>query len=75
MVGAQFIQLIFYLLSHKSSLGHNNDFWGQKSSQIENFWAQNVCRVILTISGAINHQYVISHQEMTKMPKLHIKCF
>ena len=28
-----------------------DDFWGQKSSHIEDFWAQNVCRVIRTISA------------------------
>ena len=47
-----------------------DDFWGQKSSHIEDFWAQNVCRVIMTISGARNHHYVISHREMTQMPQL-----
>ena len=68
------------------SLGHNGVFWAQKSSflddlwchklpHIEYFWAHNVCRVIMTISGARNHHYVIYHQEMTQMPQLHTKCF
>ena len=58
------------VLTDIGSLGHNevfwaqkssflDDFWGQKSSQNEDFWAQNVCRVIMTISGARNHHSVM----------------
>ena len=52
------------------SLGHNavfwaqkssllDDFYGQKSSQNEDFRAQNVFRVIMTISGVRNHHSVM----------------
>ena len=27
--------------AHKGSLGHNDDFWGQKLSQNDDFWGQN----------------------------------
>ena len=44
------------------ALGHFDDFWGQKSSQNDDIWgqklsqnedicAQNVCRVIMMLSG------------------------
>ena len=52
------------------SLGNFTDFWGPKSSQKEDIWTQNVRRVIMKISGARNHHYVISHREMTQMPQL-----
>ena len=41
-----------------------DDFWGQKSSHNEDFWAQNICRIIMTISGARNHHSNIFDQKM-----------
>ena len=34
------------------SFGNFEEFWDHKSSQNEDIWAQNVCRVIMTISAA-----------------------
>ena len=41
-----------------------DDFWGQKSSHIEDFWAQNICRIIMTIYGARNHHSNIFDQKL-----------
>ena len=41
------------------SFGNFDEFWDHKSSQNEDIWAQNVCRVIVTLSGARNHHSVI----------------
>ena len=45
---------------------HNEVFWAQKLSffddfwaENKDFWAQNVCRVIMTFSGARNHHSVM----------------
>ena len=51
---------------HSSNLTHLLNY----ESHIEDFWAHIVCRVIMTISWARNHHYVISHREITQMPQV-----